>query len=113
MSEVSGGATETVFRVTVRGRFGELPDRARRYLAGAVEQHSIFVSAYTPEGTFTYDEKIAFFNLRYELRVGGDDRPAMAELQGLEEAEMFLKTMGFTHRGLTAKVVDMSAVWPT
>jgi hypothetical protein len=113
MSDLTAGETDTVFRVTVRGRFGELSDRARRYLVGAVDEHSIFKSAYTPEGTFTYDDKIAFFNLRYELRATGDDRAAMAELQALDEAETFLRTMAFTHRGLKAKVVDMSALWPT
>lgn len=100
-----------VFRATVRGQFGELSDRARRQLVTAVDEHSIFVSAFTPEGTFTYDEKIAFFNLRYELRVEGDDAE-LAELMALDEAETFLRTMGFTHRGLTAKVANMSAVWP-
>jgi Family of unknown function (DUF6204) len=107
----SADTQTTMFRATVRGRFGELSDRARRHLTASVDEHSIFVSAFTPEGTFTYDEQIAFFNLRYELRVDGADAE-LAELLALDEAETFLRTMGFTHRGLKASVTDMSAMWP-
>lgn len=101
----------TTFRVTVRGRFGELTERAERYLAGAVDEHDIFVSAFTEEGTFTYDERLTFFNLRYEVTVTSDDRAAAAEQYALEEAASFLDTMGFTHRGLRATGADMSAMW--
>ena len=108
MTSAIGGTT---FRVTVRGRFGDLSDRARRYLAGAVDEHDIFVSAFTEEGTFTYDQRLAFFNLRYEVTVSGDDRAATAERRALDEAAAFLDTMGFAHRGLRATVADMSAMW--
>lgn len=99
-----------VFRVTVRGRFADLTDRARRSLISAQAEHDIFRSAYTPEGTFTYDSAIAFFNLRYELRGVGADAEALAELEGIDEAERFLDTMGFGHGALKATVVDMSAM---
>lgn len=97
-----------VFRVTVRGRFADLTDQARRYLARSQADHDIFRSAYTPEGTFTYDAALAFFNLRYERRVCGPDAADVAELEALDEAECFLATMGFGHRALKVGVVDMS-----
>ncbi|MCB0965468.1 MAG: hypothetical protein KDB37_01420 [Ilumatobacter sp.] len=103
---------DRVFRVTVRGRFHELSERARAYLVGAQAEHDIFVSAYTPEGTFTYDERILFFNLRYEIRANGPDAESDAITEGLLEAEQFLATMGFGHQGLTAKAADLSAMWP-
>ena len=65
---MSDGEVIRVFRVTVRGRFADLTDRARALLVRSQADHDIFLSAYTPEGTFTYDAAIAFFNLRYELR---------------------------------------------
>lgn len=98
-----------VHRVTVRGRFHQLSDQARQYLASAQPEHDIFVSAYTEEGTFTYDERIAFFNLRYEVRGADDD--AAAGAAGLHEAEMFLHTMGFGFQHLKVDVVDASAIW--
>ena len=100
--------SDTVFRVTVRGRFRDLTDAARRYLSGAQPEHDIFRSAYTEEGTFTYDERVQFFNLRYEVR-GGD--AAAAEETGRSEAEQFLRTMGFGYTGLTVNVVDVGAIW--
>ena len=101
----------TVFRATVRGRFADLSDRARQYLAGAQADHDLFKSGYTPEGTFTYDAKLDFFNLRYELRLSGDDRFTRAEAAALVEAETFLTTMQFGFRNLRVNVVDTSAIW--
>jgi hypothetical protein len=101
-------ASERVFRVTVRGRFRELNDEARRYLTRAQAEHDIFVSAFTPEGTFTYDARLAFFNLRYEIRSATDADPAAA---ALAESEMLLRTMGFGYSHLRTDVVDATAIW--
>lgn len=98
-----------VHRVTVRGRFHQLSEPARQYLTAAQPEHDIFVSAYTEEGTFTYDERIAFFNLRYEVRGAVDEKTAGE--QGLVEAELFLRTMGFGYRGMKVDVVDTGAIW--
>lgn len=100
----------TVYRVTVRGRFAELTEPARRYLTRTQAEHDVFLSAYTQEGTFTYDAAILFFNLRYERRGCGVDSARRAELESIAEAERFLDTMGFGHTALEATVVDMSAM---
>jgi hypothetical protein len=107
---MSDGETIRVFRVTVRGQFSDLTEQTRAYLARSQTDHDIFRSAYTPEGTFTYDAALAFFNLRYELRASGADAPELAELEALDEAERFLTTMGFTSKNLRANVVDMSTM---
>jgi hypothetical protein len=104
----SGQAQSGVYRVTVRGRFHELSDRSRAYLVAARADHDIFVSAYTPEGTLTYDDRIDFFNLRYEHRADDSDTAAA---DCLVEAECFLDTMGFGHRDLRVNVADLSAMW--
>jgi hypothetical protein len=98
-----------MYRVTVRGRFSGLTDEARRYLVTAQPEHDIFVSAYTTEGTFTYDERILFFNLRYEIRSSGD-HDAVAQ-EGRREAETFLRTMKFGYQKLSVDVVDASQIW--
>lgn len=102
---------ERVHRVTVRGRFRDLDERSRQYLVRAQPEHDVFVSAYTPEGTFTYDERIQFFNLRYEVRTSGPDASTEAAASGEVEAEAFLRTMGFGHGELKVDVVDVSAIW--
>jgi hypothetical protein len=109
---MSSDASQRVFRVTVRGQFDQLSDEARRYLAGAQREHDIFVSAFTPEGTFTYDERILFFNLRYEVRSTADDASNDAAAQGLAEAELFLKTMKFGYKNVrVTEVADATAIW--
>ena len=100
-----------VFRVTVRGRFCDLSDQARRYLAGALAEHDVFRSGYTREGTLTYDARLDFFNVRYETRAGGDAAGDDAAAHGLAEAETFLRTMRFGFRDLKVEVVDMTAIW--
>ena len=107
---MSDGEAIRVFRVTVRGKFSELTEQSRAFLTRSQPDHDIFLSAYTPEGTFTYDAAIAFFNLRYELRASGPDAAELVELEALDEAERFLATMGFTSKNLRANVVDMSTV---
>ena len=99
---------QRVYRVTVRGRFAQLTEEARRYLVRAQPEHDIFVSAFTPEGTFTYDQRIMFFNLRYEVRCNPDGDPSAA---ALAEAAAFLRTMGFGYSHLKAIPFEVSAVW--
>jgi hypothetical protein len=101
-----------VFRVTVRGQFAGLTDEAHRYLVAAQAEHDIFVSAYTPEGTFTYDSRLSFFNLRYELRSTAADAVADVSALGLAEAELFLRTMKFGNKNVrVTDVVDATAIW--
>ncbi len=66
------------------------------------------MSAYTPDGSLTYDDRIDFFNLRYEWRA---DDAETAGVECLEEAELFLGTMKFGCRDLRVNVVDLSAMW--
>ena len=111
-ADVEGGrGAERVHRVTVRGQFRDLSEQSRQFLVRSKADHDIFVSAYTPEGTFTYDDRIQFFNLRYEIRCGGDDPIGLAAMTGEVEAETFLRTMGFGHSELKVDVVDASAIW--
>ena len=99
----------SVYRVTVRGRFASLDEKTRTYLAREQPDHDIFKSAYTTEGTFTYDTDIRFFNLRYEVRTteGADEAGKI----GLAEAEAFLRTLGYGFEKLKVNVVDTSAMW--
>lgn len=109
---VSTGA-EQVYRITVRGRFHQLTDAARRQLAANVAEHEIFRSAFTREGTFVYDERLQFFNLRYEVRVDATE-PEPLELAGmlaLTEAETFLRTMRYGYTGLRVTAHDVTDLW--
>jgi len=61
-----------VYRVVVRGQFSDLDDDLRARLLAEAADHDLFRSAFTAEGTFTYDERLIAFNLRYEIRVPED-----------------------------------------
>lgn len=101
---------QRVFRITVRGRFRDLSAAARAALVRSQPEHDLFLSAFTEEGTFTYDERIQFFNLRYEVRAEGDDASGTAGLTAEVEAETFLRTLGYGHHALKVDVVDVSAI---
>jgi hypothetical protein len=47
------GSRVNVFRVTVRGQFKDLSDATRARLLAAADEHDIFLSGFTQEGTFT------------------------------------------------------------
>jgi Family of unknown function (DUF6204) len=102
---------DRIMRVTVRGRFGHLSPRATEYLRTNQLDHDVSNSAYTPEGTLTYDAAVDSFSLRYEIRLGADDPDGVAVDRGVDEAEHFLRAMGFDHRPLKVTVTDVAAAW--
>jgi Family of unknown function (DUF6204) len=96
--------------VTVRGHFSELSQEARSYLQKSCEEHDIFKSQFTEEGTFTYDKQLVAFNLRYELRTSGASSEQQAIDQAVQETEKFLQTMRIGYKRLRASAMDMSSM---
>ena len=88
-------APERVYRVTVRGRFADLDERAQRHLEAEQANHDIFRSAFTAEGTLTYELATGFFNLRYEIRTAAGEEAAAERARA--EAGAFLATLKFNH----------------
>lgn len=100
----------SIYRVTVRGHFSELSHEARSYLQKSSEEHEIFKSQFTEEGTFTYDKQLVAFNLRYELRTSGASSEQQAIDQAVQETEKFLRTMRISYKRLRASAMDMSSM---
>ena len=67
-----GVVVTKIFRVVVRGQFAELDHETRERLVAEAPEHDIFKSAFTTDGTFTYDPALVWFNLRYETRVADE-----------------------------------------
>ncbi len=103
-----------IFRVVVRGHFHDLDPEQRANLSAQAENYEIFKSAYTAEGTLTYERNLVAFSFRYELR-DTDDSPAGAEDRVVEaalaKARAALETIGVDYRHLRANATDMSTVW--
>jgi hypothetical protein len=97
-----------ILRVTVRGRFGDLPDQALGFLRSNLDQHDVSNSEYTPEGVLTYDGRIDHFSIRYEIRLEPGQPDITAADQAISEAGQFLRVMGFDHRALRAAVSDVA-----
>lgn len=110
-TEATGGESTRVFRVTVRGQFADLTPSVKAFLERHVHEHDMSLARFTPEGTFTYDRALRFFNLRYEIReLDIGDPSARATERSLFEAEMFLSTMQIGFSRLRAALMDMSAM---
>ncbi len=104
----------TIYRAVVRGQFCDLDDAQRSELVAHAAEHDYFHSAFTAAGTFTYDEQLVSFNLRYELRFPADahdSSEAAAEQLALDRAVAFLDGEGFGHKRLRATVTDMASMW--
>ncbi len=103
-----------IFRVVVRGHFHDLDPRQRSILLAEAPNHEIFRSAYTADGTLTYEPNLVAFSFRYEIR-DSDDPPAGAEDRVIEVAmartRASLEAMGVDHRHLRATATDMASVW--
>jgi Family of unknown function (DUF6204) len=102
---------ERIFRVTVRGRFSNLRDEARASLAMDQDEHDVSRAAYSAEGTLTYDRRLDFFSLRYEIRCSGERAGDLAVQLGLRRAEEFLNIVGLGHRNVKATAIDLSSIW--
>ena len=100
-----------IFRATVRGHFADLDDETRARLLAEVDDHSIFRSAYTAAGTFSYEPNLVAFNFRYEIRARGDDPQVTAEASARHLAEGHLREAGIGHKHLRVNVVDMADIW--
>ncbi|MEZ5227885.1 MAG: DUF6204 family protein [Acidimicrobiales bacterium] len=104
----------TIYRAVVRGQFADLDDAHRTELRAHAAEHDYFHSAFTKDGTFTYDEQVVSFNLRYELRFpsdADDASSAAAEQSALERAKRFLDAEGLGYKRLRANVTDMASMW--
>jgi hypothetical protein len=100
-----------IFRVTVRGRFSALSETRRASLVETLDDHHVTKSAFTAEGTFTYDSNIDSFSLRFEIRVDGDDPEDQAAERGRRQAETFLRTLGIGYQTLRVTTTDMQSMW--
>lgn len=119
-----------VYRVVVRGQFSDLDDDLRARLLAEAADHDLFRSAFTAEGTFTYDELLIAFNLRYEIRVPEDalgttsgperndqsDAPSgdvgrVVEAEAMTRATQWLTSVGIAHKHLRATATDLSTMW--
>ena len=77
-------------------------------------EHEIFRSAYTRDGTLTYQPDLVAFSFRYEVRDSGDD-PAEAEHRvvaiAMDRARAALDARGIGFKHLRATATDMASVW--
>jgi hypothetical protein len=49
--------------------------------------------------------------LRLEIRIVAEQDDEVATILGLQEAELFLRTVGFGYKALRAAATDMAEVW--
>lgn len=72
------------YRVTIRGRFVELPEPARSRLRAAAGEHGVLSARYTAEGTVTYGSELRGLVFRFETSLDEDvaDPHRQAETEG-------------------------------
>ncbi len=105
-----------IYRVVVRGHFHGLDDEQRANLRAAAPDHEIFKSAYTRDGTLTYEPNLVAFSFRYEMREP-DDALSDAEAEravvdaAMAKARASLDVIGVEHRHLRATATNMANVW--
>ncbi|WP_369258243.1 DUF6204 family protein [Geodermatophilus amargosae] len=97
------------YRVVVRGVLDGLDDDRRAWLRAHAAEHDLFASAFTEEGSTTYDSTLTAFSHRVVVRVDagpGEEAEActageLSALQWLEDAGV-----GFRRLRSTATCTD-------
>lgn len=105
--------TTRTYRVQVTGQFAGLTPAITAELREDQADHDVLVSAFTPEGTFTYTPSLTRFTLRYLLELT-DLSAAEADEAVLVEGEVlaadFLESRSITHKPLTVSAICLQDV---
>jgi hypothetical protein len=98
-----------IYRVIVRGRFGELDDGTRERLRSELDEHDVLNTArFTKEGTLTYERPLRNFTMRFEVREPDQDAAfAEAERRTVEH----LDRAALPHTIDRVVGSDMASVW--
>ena len=105
--------TTRTYRVHVTGQFAGLTPDVSAQLRGEQAEHDLFLSAFTPEGMFTYTPTLTRFKLRYLLEVKEDSAAEADEAAGVEGellAAQFLESRRIAHKPLAVTAVCMDDV---
>lgn len=97
------------YRVTIRGRFAELPEPARSRLLAEVGEHGVLSARYTAEGTVTYGPELRGLVFRCETRLDEDvaDLQSKAETAGRHALRTWSEGHGVA---VTADHVDVTCL---
>jgi len=105
--------TTRTYRVQAAGQFTGLSPAASARLRDQQAEHDLLLSAFTPEGTFSYSPSLTRFTLRYLLEVS-EQSAAEADEAALIEGELlathFLESRSITHKPLTMSAVSLDDV---
>lgn len=102
-----------IYRSVVRGQFDKPDDATRSLLLQRQDDHHYLKSAFTKQGTLTYDHQLVAFNVRFEIRRKDDennDEDTLKQL-ALETAAELLDAYGYPHKKLRASITDMADMW--
>jgi len=102
-----------LYRVVVRGVFDHPDDEQKARLRAAAGDHDIFRSAFTDDGTLTYDHFLHAFNTRFALRAAGEpaENEAAVTATALARTERLLADLGVQGANHRVTVTDMAAMW--
>jgi hypothetical protein len=101
------------YRVLVSGQFAAPTPAVRARLRAEQADHDVFISAFTPEGTFTYTPSLTRFTLRYLLEVSEESAAEADEAAAVEGellASHYLESRGISHKPMTVSAVCMQDV---
>ncbi|EST34290.1 DUF6204 family protein [Streptomyces roseochromogenus] len=97
------------FRITVRGTFDNLTDAQRAALLAEAAEHDVLRSAFTPEGTLTYDIAARpAFVFRFS-DTGAEEEDILEATERAEAAaQAWLTERGYGFKNLRSTAEDLS-----
>ena len=100
-----------IYRVIVRGRFGDLDDATRARLLAEAGDHTVATAGFSESGVLTYDRTLGAFGFRIQVRARGDDAEVEAIALAEQAARRELDRLGAAAGELRTTASDMAEVW--
>ncbi|MFF5026140.1 DUF6204 family protein [Streptomyces collinus] len=98
------------YQVIVYGKFAPLDDDQRAKLLAVADQHDLFHSKFTEEGTVTYERTLLTFTFRCAVKADAEDKTEKV-VAGVEElATAAVRDLGADVRDLRSVCTDLETI---
>ncbi|WP_217143022.1 DUF6204 family protein [Streptomyces sp. AC627_RSS907] len=98
------------YQVIVYGKFAPLDDDQRARLLAVADEHDLFHSKFTEEGTVTYERSLLTFTFRCVMKADAEDKTEAVVADAEKMATGAVRDLGADVRDLRSVCTDLETI---